>query len=120
MKIPCELIVWHVLPPVRRELAKSMVNDLGLTQRAAAANLGITEAAVSQYIKSKRGQYMKFSPEITSEIRKAARQISQSKDEILVIEKICSLCHMIKSKGMLCRYHSAEDGKKKDCRFCMG
>jgi predicted transcriptional regulator len=49
MKVPCEIVVWYVLPVVRREIAKSLVSDFGLNQRTAAGKLGITEAAVSQY-----------------------------------------------------------------------
>ena len=55
MKIPCELIVWYVLPAIRRELARELVDKHGMIQAEVARKFGVTDAAVSQYLKSKRG-----------------------------------------------------------------
>jgi predicted transcriptional regulator len=55
MKIPCELIVWYVLPSIRRELARELVEKHKLTQAEVARRFGVTDAAISQYLKSKRG-----------------------------------------------------------------
>ena len=51
--MPQEIEVWYIIPAVRRELAKSMVK-IGLKQKQIAVTLGITEAAVSQYLKLDR------------------------------------------------------------------
>ena len=32
MKIPCEIVVWYLLPTIRKELAKKLVNDFGYSQ----------------------------------------------------------------------------------------
>lgn len=53
MKPPCELIVWYVLPTIRYELTKELLR-LGLSQKEVSESLGITQAAVSQYVKEKR------------------------------------------------------------------
>ena len=55
MKIPCELIVWYVLPSIRRELARELVEKHKFTQAEVARRFGVTDAAISQYLKSKRG-----------------------------------------------------------------
>jgi predicted transcriptional regulator len=52
MKPPCELIVWYVIPTIRAELAKEMIK-LGLSQKEVSERLGITQSAVSQYVKDK-------------------------------------------------------------------
>ena len=52
MKIPCELIVWYILPSIRRELAKELVHNHKLTQAEVARRFGVTDAAISQYLKS--------------------------------------------------------------------
>ena len=51
----CEYLLWNLLPAIRKEIAKSMVNDFGLNQKEAAAKLEITTAAVCMYLSDKRG-----------------------------------------------------------------
>lgn len=53
--LPCEFSVWYVLPSLRRELALALISEHGLSQRRTADLLGLTEAAVSQYVHGKRG-----------------------------------------------------------------
>ena len=55
MKPPCEVIVWYVIPTIRAELAKELVK-MGMSQKDISERLGITQSAVSQYIKDKRGK----------------------------------------------------------------
>jgi len=76
MKTPCELIVWYVLPAIRREFARVLVKEFNLTQREAARKLGVTESAVSQYLKSKRGKEMKFNQEIIDGNREISKRDS--------------------------------------------
>ncbi|MDN5358520.1 MAG: uncharacterized protein PWP76_363 [Candidatus Diapherotrites archaeon] len=54
-KTPCEVIFWQILPAVRRELARELVKR-GLKQREVAEMLGLTPAALTQYLKGKRGK----------------------------------------------------------------
>ena len=55
LKTPCETIIWKSLPCIRRELAMLLISEYGLNQKEAASRLGLTEAAVSQYLIGKRG-----------------------------------------------------------------
>src|SRR5450759_2008348 len=50
----CEIIVQYVLPAIRAEMAVRM-RDEGISQAQIARILGVTPAAVNQYVKSKRG-----------------------------------------------------------------
>ena len=50
----CEIIVQYVLPAIRAEMALRM-KDEGISQAQIARILGVTPAAVNQYVKSKRG-----------------------------------------------------------------
>ncbi|MHA2366372.1 MAG: transcriptional regulator [Candidatus Hodarchaeales archaeon] len=52
---PVEIEYWYVLPTIRRELTKTLKSMGKLRQKEIAKILGITEAAVSQYIKGTRG-----------------------------------------------------------------
>ena len=73
-QMPQEIEVWYVIPAIRRELAKAMINT-GLTQKEIAKIMGITEAAVSQYIHSKRAKEIAFSKKVLEEIKISAEKI---------------------------------------------
>jgi len=51
---------WNGLPVIRREIAESMINKFGLSQKEAALKLGVTPAAVCQYISKKRGKIKNY------------------------------------------------------------
>jgi predicted transcriptional regulator len=55
MDLPCETVGRHILPVFRSYVAKQLVENYGFTQEEVAERLGTTQAAVSQYIHSKRG-----------------------------------------------------------------
>jgi predicted transcriptional regulator len=50
----CETIGKYVLPVFRAFVAKELVNNHKFTQVEAAQKLGTTQAAISQYLNSKR------------------------------------------------------------------
>lgn len=118
MKVPCELIIWNLLPAIRREFAKILVEDFNLTQREAAKKLGLTESAISNYMKFKRGKEVKFNQKIIDEIEKALKEISKSKKDTLLIEKVCSICTLVRKYGFLCELHKAYNEKLNNCKIC--
>lgn len=119
MKVPCELIIWNILPAIRREFARILVEDFNLTQRETAKKLGVTESAVSQYLKFKRGNAIKFDKKMINEIGKAVKDVSDSEKDSLLIEKTCSICALIRNYGILCKLHRAENAKLEDCDVCL-
>ena len=114
-KPPCELIVWYLLPSLRRELARILVEECHLTQREAARKLGMTESAVSQYLRSKRGNEMKFDREIIDEIEKHARKIANSGESPSIAECTCSLCSLIKDHRGLDELYQIVEKKGARC-----
>ena len=119
MKLPCELIIWNVLPAIRREFARVLVEEFNLTQREVAEKLGVTESAISQYMKSKRGSKLEFDRRISGEIKKVMREVSKSEKESLLIEKTCSICSLVRSYGFLCQMHREDSEKLSDCEICL-
>ena len=77
MKQLQEIEVWYILPAIRREIAKELMN-LGLKQKEVANILDITEPAVSQYFKSKRAKDVKFDNSIKNKIKEATKRIYQN------------------------------------------
>jgi len=94
MKIHCEEVVWYTLPIIRKELARSLIKDYGLTQRKAAEKLGITESAVSQYLSKKRGNFKTLNTIIKEEIKKSAKRIVKGDDKVMKVET-CRICHLL-------------------------
>ncbi|MCW3983596.1 MAG: helix-turn-helix domain-containing protein [Candidatus Bathyarchaeota archaeon] len=78
MDPPCEIIGKYVLPIFRSMLAKELVQKHHLSQTAAAKKLGTTQAAVSQYLSSKRAyKGMEHVEEFLPKIRVMAAETAE-------------------------------------------
>ena len=97
MKTPCEIIVWNIVPIIRKEFAKNLIENHGLNQRKVADKLGITESTVSRYVSGKRGILEITDNEILDEIRKSSKKIVNENGST-VIEETCRICRLLKSK----------------------
>jgi len=90
--MPQEIEVWYIIPALRRELAKTMIEDFNLTQKAVAKHMCLTEAAVSQYQSSKRAKEVIFTEAVLSEIKRSATKIIESaldkSNDLAVVFKI--------------------------------
>ena len=117
MKPPCELIVWYVIPTIRAELAKELVK-MGMPQKEVSERLGITQSAVSQYIKDKRGKGIPVNREVRKGIKSLAKQMMSEKSPKDVIPGICMVCSLVKSSGSLCDLHRQEDTNLEGCDVC--
>jgi len=116
MIYPQEIEVWYILPAIRRELAKSLLNK-GLTQREIALKLGITESAVSQYLKQKRASEINFEDPILNSINNAAKRIINQGNVMKEIEKINNL---MRRNKFICKIHHKYDSSlPKNCDVCI-
>jgi predicted transcriptional regulator len=88
-----------VIPTIRREIAKSMVNDFGLNQKETAKILGITPASVSLYVSEKRGNVKITDENIINEIRDSAENIIKDSNKTLSTET-CRICKIIRRKNV--------------------
>ncbi|MCX8150772.1 MAG: helix-turn-helix domain-containing protein [Candidatus Bathyarchaeota archaeon] len=78
MSLSCESVARRVLPVYRSFVAKELILRYKLTQNVVARKLGTTQAAISQYVNSKRG--VKGIPnyaEIEALIQEAAAKVAQ-------------------------------------------
>jgi predicted transcriptional regulator len=98
-RTPCEYILWNGLPVIRKEIAESMITDFGLNQKEAAEKLGMTPAAVCQYLSKKRGNTSVDSEELLKEISLTAERIIQN-TEADVVEETCRICKLFMEKGV--------------------
>ena len=115
--MPQEIEVWYTIPALRRELTKSMIEDCKLTQKHVAEHMGITEAAVSQYLSSKRATEVTFSNAVLDEIKKSAKNIIE--DQILLVPEMMRLTKLTEVKQVMCDIHKKQDIKLPDgCDIC--
>jgi len=117
MKPPCEVIVWYVIPTIRAELAKELVK-MGMSQKDIAGRLGITQSAVSQYIKDKRGKGIPVNKEVRKGIKVLAKRVLTEKSPKDTIPGICMVCAIVKSSGSLCELHKKDDASLEGCDVC--
>jgi predicted transcriptional regulator len=116
MKAPCEIIVWYILPGIRSELAKELVKH-GLSRKDVSRRLGITPAAVSQYLTDKRGCDLVIGEEAKKEIKKLARDILEdaASDDLTI--RICGVCKLFKGEKSICEICDMIKGEKPICKF---
>lgn len=119
-KFPCELVVWKVLPAIRKELSIYLVKKKRMKTKDVAKMLGITDAAVSQYIHKKRATEFALEKQLMPAIEELAEKIiaeEQKKRKMEYMKGSCSLCRQIRLAGMLCSIHK---GSAKGCTICLG
>jgi len=115
---PQEIEVWYVLPAIRRELCKSLIIDYKKSQKECSSLLGLTEAAVSHYIKEKRAKEVTFNKGITEEIKKSAKIVAD--DKKMLIREIHRLCGLITIKKIVCELHKKQSEVPLKCKVCLG
>lgn len=87
--LPQEIEVWYIIPAVRKELATLLVRKYELTLEKTGDILGISKAAVSQYLSNKRANKIKLPPAIKKELEESAKIIiKDNKRAIIEIQRI--------------------------------
>ena len=115
--MPQEIEVWYLIPALRRELAKVLIQEYGMSQKKVSEVFRITESAVSQYMKSKRGKELRFPKKELEEIRKTAERINSGSEE--ANEQLYRLCVKLRGSEHVCDFHRKQDKSlPKNCDLC--
>jgi len=120
MRVPCQITQWYLLPAISAELVKEM-KRLGVKQAEIARMMGVTPAAVSQYIKGKRGKVIQFDAGVKKLITASAKKIASTgiTGEDLSRE-ICELCIQARRSRSVCDFHKSLGGASDNCKLCIG
>ena len=101
MSSSCEHAVRYILPLYRAFVAKELIDKYNYTQVAVARKIGTTQAAISQYVTSKRGtkrmsNYGSVAPLIKDAATEVAKLLAaeemNSKEFKDSFCEVCSLC----------------------------
>jgi predicted transcriptional regulator len=111
---PQEVEVFYLLPAIRREFAIAL-KALGKSQRDIAKLLGVTDAAVSQYITKKRGHDVSLPADMAKAIARAAPSIT---DHHAFVHEAQRALARAKEGGFLCKIHGQLADVPKGCDVC--
>jgi predicted transcriptional regulator len=114
--LPQEIEVWYIIPTVRKILADHLVKDHGLSYEKVGRILGVTKAAIAQYVHNKRAAKINLSKDIKKKLKGDA--------EILVLnnEMFPVLVHEIleKIKNTKASCDTGKVYKKSILEYCNG
>ncbi len=124
MELPQEIELWYVVPSIRKALVTELKKH-DLKQKDIAPLLGITESAVSQYMRDKRASccYEAFQKDpLKSEIERSARIILEQDAPVpaVAMKEIARLCKIIKESKVICDIHRKQNPDLGGCDICFG
>jgi uncharacterized protein len=126
MLLPSEIESKLLIPAVRAILSKEMVIEKGLKEEEVARMLGITQAAVSNYLRGTRGDNELISKlmslsEIMSMIKEIGDDLSTNRAYTAkTLSKFIALCNYMRYSLIICdAHHSLERNiDEKVCEQC--
>ena len=119
MKTPCELIVWYVLPMIRRGIADELIDCHHLRKADVARLYGVTDASINTYRNKKRGFHnqvvgIKQYFDLTDLFVIGGYRIMNG---ISAQTVICDICTEVKRSGLLDLIHEIVTGEKSNGRY---
>ena len=121
MKPFCEIIVGDVLPALRALVAKELI-QLGLNQTQISKKLGITQPAVSQYMRELRGHRVKLltsNEKVLESIKTLSHEIATRDIKASDMHvRFCEICKKIRGEHLLCELHKESYPSIAVCNIC--
>lgn len=126
MLLPAEIESKTLIPALRAILAKKLAEDHNIREDEISKMLGVTQAAISNYIRGTRGD-----PSLIAKLL-AEKQVSTLIDELTdhlssdkaytpsSLSKFIGLCNYIKSSLLICEIHHNLESNidEKICKEC--
>lgn len=120
MKPPCEIVVWYVIPAIRSELAKELLN-LGMKQKDVSELMDITQPAVSQYITDKRGSGIKLDDNVRQMVKDFAKELANGEaTKAQLISRTCAICKHVETVDVLNQLNIDKSDLGENCESCLG
>nr|WP_245957231.1 thiamine-phosphate synthase family protein [Haloplanus rubicundus] len=110
MQLPSEIVVDKFLPTVRSMLAAEL-SDRGFAQREIASRLGVSQAAVSQYLAGERRGEERFldHPRTQATVERIAEGFDAgTMDDYEALAELLELVRAFEDRGPICAIHEEE------------
>lgn len=118
---PQEIEVWFLLPAIRKMIAFELIKK-GKSQKEVAKIMGVTEASISHYKRSKRATIdILDTPQIQDQILKATEKVIE--DNSCLTLEVLRINQLLKESGFLCKIYKANTllcDKDWPCNSCDG
>jgi predicted transcriptional regulator len=126
MLLPSEIESKSLIPAIRAILSKKLIKDYNLKEETVAKLLGITQAAVSNYIRGIRGDIslvtkLENNLEVMKMINDISKDLSTNKAYLpSTMTKFIQLCNYMRYTFIICDvHHSIESNIDKSiCEQC--
>jgi predicted transcriptional regulator len=119
--LPCEVAVKSLIPAIRSAIARELIQSHKLKQKEVAGLLGITQTAVSKYTRFYRGTVIEVQriEEANMVLKETVFSLANGQmDKYELAEKLCTICAIIREKGVMCELCSLSDPDI-DCTKCI-
>jgi predicted transcriptional regulator len=128
MLLPSEIEAKSLIPAVRAILAKKLIKEYSLKEEDVARVLGITQAAVSNYVRGTRGDVELISKlesvrEVMRMIDDIAKDLSTNKAYTpSTLAKFVGLCNYMRYALIICDVHHSIESNidEQICEQCRG
>ena len=128
MLLPSEIEAKSLIPAVRAILAKKLIREYLLKEEDVAKDLGITQAAVSNYVRGTRGDIELISKlesvrEVMRMIDDIAKDLSTNKAYTpSTLAKFVGLCNYMRYTLIICDVHHSIESNidEQICEQCRG
>ena len=126
MLLPSEIEAKSLIPAVRAILARKLINEYHLREELVAKVLGVTQAAVSNYIRGTRGDSKLISKlvsimQVVDRIDDIARDLSANKAYTpSTMAKFVELCNYMRYTFLICDIHHSMESNidEQICEQC--
>ncbi|MEN2974303.1 MAG: helix-turn-helix domain-containing protein [Candidatus Caldarchaeales archaeon] len=107
MQLPSEIEAKYALPAIRSFIAKKLILEKGYTQEKAAEAVGVTQAAISNYLRGVRGFKVEWedNPTVLKYVDEIVNMIINNVDSKEITRKINLMLIDLRRKGILCELH---------------
>jgi predicted transcriptional regulator len=126
MLLPSEIEAKSLIPAIRAILARKLINEYHLREELVAKVLGVTQAAVSNYIRGTRGDSKLISKlasimQVVDRIDDIARDLSANKAYTpSTMAKFVELCNYMRYTFLICDIHHSMESNidEQICEQC--
>ena len=124
MKPPCIVVVQHILPALRVSVAEELIEKHGLKKKETAETMGLTPAAITQYLNRTRGdsahKIIKGSNNVMNLISEISNDLAHGESSAdKIVSKVCFACRILQAEGLICDLHKEAMPSLTQIESCM-
>lgn len=92
-------IMAEILPSLRAEIAKELINIHKMNQIEVSRILGVSQPAISQYVRQLRGRRIEYDTEVRSEIKTLCEKLLNGRASVNLENELYGICKAVTEKA---------------------